>query len=57
MSAFGPIEHNRAVRRMLDGKGFTLDGDVHGSVLVNHWLLTGSNDESESGETELRDER
>ena len=48
--------HNKAVRRMLDEKGFTLDDDVHGSVLVNHWLLTGGDDDqSGSGETELRD--
>ena len=32
---------NRAVRRMLDKKGFTLDGHVHRSVSVNHYLLTG----------------
>lgn len=51
------LAHNKAVRRVLDEKGFTLDGDVHASVLVNHWLLTGGDDGgSESGATELRDE-
>ncbi len=32
---------NRDVRRMLDEKGFTLDGVVHPSVSLNHYLLTG----------------
>ena len=36
---------NRDVRRMLDGKGFTLDGGVHPSVAVNHYLLTGRDEE------------
>ena len=31
---------NRAVRRMLDEKGFTLEGEVHPSVAVRHYQLT-----------------
>ena len=51
------IAHNKAVRRMLDEKGFGLKGDEHGSVLVNHWLLTGADDEQdESGDPEPQDQ-
>jgi len=39
---------NRAVRRMLDAKGFTLDGVVHPSVAINHYFLTGGIDEGDS---------
>ena len=36
---------NRDVRRMLDEKGFTLEGVVHPSVAVNHYLLTGGDED------------
>ena len=36
---------NREVRRMLDEKGFTLEGVVHPSVAINHYLLTGGAEE------------
>lgn len=42
--------HNRAVRRMLDEKGFTLEGIVHPSVAVNHYLLTGGDEEQSESE-------
>lgn len=41
---------NRAVRRMLDEKGFTLDGVVHPSVAINHHFLTGGADEVDETE-------
>ena len=41
---------NRDVRRMLDEKGFTLEGVVHPSVAVNHYLLTGGADEVDESE-------
>lgn len=40
---------NREVRRAIDEKGFTLDGVVHPSVAINHYLLTGGDfDEGDS---------
>ena len=36
---------NREVRRMLDEKGFTLEGVAHPSVAVNHYLLTGGDED------------
>lgn len=41
---------NRAVRRMLDAKGFTLDGVVHPSVAINHYFLTGGADDEGDSE-------
>ncbi len=44
---------NRAVRRMLDEKGFTLDEGVHPSAAVRHYQLTlddqSTNDEDHPG--------
>ena len=39
---------NREVRRMLDEKGFTLDGVVHPSVAIRHYFLTGTANDAES---------
>ena len=41
---------NRAVRRLLDAKGFTLDGVVHPSVAINHYFLTGGADDEGDSE-------
>ncbi len=38
------LAYNRSVRRMLDEKGFTLEGSVHPSVVINHYQLTGGAD-------------
>ena len=41
---------NREVRRMLDEKGFTLEGVVHPSVALIHYCLTGRADEDGGSE-------
>ena len=41
---------NRDVRRMLDEKGFTLEGVVHPSVAVRHYCLTGRAEEDGGSE-------
>ncbi len=41
---------NREVRRMLDEKGFTLEGVVHPSVAIRHYFLTGG--EFDEGDSE-----
>ena len=45
------LARNRAVRRMLDDKGFTLDGGEHLSVAVNHYLVTGGDEKNGEPET------
>ncbi len=37
--------HNRKVHQMLEEKGFSLQGDEHGSALVNRYLLTTPEEE------------
>ena len=40
---------NREIRRMLDEKGFTLEGGAHPSVAIRHYFLTGrANDVDET---------
>lgn len=41
---------NREVRCRLDEKGFTLDGVVHPSVVINHYFLTGEAEAEEDSE-------
>ena len=37
--------HNRKVHQMLEEKGFSFQGDEHGSALVNRYLLTTPEEE------------
>lgn len=44
------LSRNRAARRKLDEKGFTLEGTVHPSVAVSHYLLIGGDGEQSEDE-------